>query len=165
MADFPYLEITAWTILACCVIASAVGTIVPGLPGALFIVVGVIIHKLLLPEVFSGWTVALEISLAIIAWGVDFLATVLGAKLGGASRHGLLGAAIGGIVGMFFMPIGLIAGPFFGAIVGEIIAKRKEWSRILRSGMGAGLGFFISLILRIILLVVMLSALVVDYLF
>lgn len=145
----------AWLILVISFFIGSLGTLLPGLPGATIIFFGVLAHKFLLPPTFSWWTVSFIGFLALLSWIVDFLAGVWGAKLGGATRYGLIGAAIGGFLGIFWGIPGLILGPFCGAIVGDIIAKRDEFYALMKSGVGASLGFFISLIFRFIILLVL----------
>lgn len=144
----------AWLILIICFFIGSLGTILPGLPGATIIFIGVIAHKFLRPETFSWMTVGIVGALALISWIADFLAGVWGAQLGGATKKGLIGAAIGGFLGIFWGIPGLILGPFCGAVIGDIIAKRDEFYALMKSGIGASLGFFISLALRFIILLI-----------
>lgn len=144
----------AWFALIVGFFIGCLGTVLPVLPGAAIIFVGVLIHKLLLPPTFSWITVSIIGVLAVLSWLIDFLASIWGAKLGGATSKGLIGAAVGGLVGLPFGLPGLILGPFFGAIVGDIVAKRHQIYDLLKSGTGAAFGFFISLMLRFIILLV-----------
>jgi uncharacterized protein YqgC (DUF456 family) len=146
----------AWFSLILGFVLASIGTIAPGVPGALFVVIGIFIHKLLLPGVFSWWIVTLICVLALISWFVDFFAGVWGARLGGATRMGVLGAAIGGLCGVFFGIPGLLLGPFLGAVIGDILAKRRDLIALFKSGSGAASGYIISIITRIFILVIML---------
>ena len=47
---------------------------------------------------------------------------------------------VGACVGVFFFPLGLLAGPFAGALVGELLAGRNLTDGV-HSGFGAVLGF------------------------
>lgn len=133
---------------------AALGTIVPGLPGVAFIVLALIAHKMILPDTFSWTTIGIVGALSILSWVVDFLGGVVGAKMGGATKYGLIGATLGGFFGIFFGLPGLILGPFFGAILGDLYAKRTRLMELLKSGGGASIGFFISLAARLVILVV-----------
>ena len=70
-----------------------------------------------------------------------------GSKWFGGTRWGALGALAGSIVGMFFLPFGLLLGPLIGAFVCEIAFARKQTHHAAISGMGsvvgtvAGMGF------------------------
>lgn len=150
-----WTEVIAWLVLALGYLLALAGTIIPGLPGALFIVLAVLLHKFLLPEIYSWWAISILIVLAVLSWVVDFLAGIWGARLGGATRSGLWGAALGGLLGLPFGFVGLIMGPFFGAIIGDLYERRRDLVQLLRSGGGAALGFMISLVARFFLLFVM----------
>lgn len=142
----------AWTLLAFGFLLALLGTFLPGLPGALFVVLALLVHKWLLPEVYPWWSVLLIIGLALLSWLADVLATTLGAKWGGASKWGMLGALLGGLLCLPFGLPGLLLGPFIGAVVGDFIAHKKEWQALLKAGTGAALGVFLALVLRLCLL-------------
>lgn len=145
----------AWIILAFGFLLAALGTLIPGLPGAAFILIAVIVHHYLIPGIFSGWTIGILAALTLTSWSLDFFGSTLGAKLGGATKAGLLGAALGGLMGIGFGIPGLILGPFIGAVLGDLFAKRRKISELAKSGMGASLGFFISVFFRISILIAM----------
>jgi hypothetical protein len=79
------------------------------------------------------WVFVISIVIAIIGEVLEFMAGALGAKKGGASKQGMLGALIGGfagtIIGTFVIPIpivgsliGAILGCGIGAVIGELKA-------------------------------------------
>ena len=147
------IELIAHGLLIISFIIAGIGTLLPGLPGSMLISICIMIHKWLLPDFFNWWIVGIVAALGLASWLVDFVSGVWGAKLGGATRAGLIGAAIGGVVGIGFGLPGLILGPFLGAIVGDLIAKRRDIAQLLKSGAGAAFGFFVSLILRFVILI------------
>jgi uncharacterized protein YqgC (DUF456 family) len=63
-----------------------------------------------------------------------------GAKRFGGTKAGAWGAVIGGIVGAFFFPIGLIAGPFLGAFLAEIVFSGMATEQAVRVGWGSVIG-------------------------
>ena len=77
--------------------------------------------------------------LAVLAYLADFAAAALGAQRYGASARSVWGATIGAVVGLFFGPVGLILGPFIGAVVGELSVKRNI-AAAGRAGWGATIG-------------------------
>ncbi len=57
-------------------------------------------------------------------------------------KQGVWGSVVGSIVGMFFGPIGIIFGPFLGALAGEF-ADGKKSKDALRAGVGSFVGFLL----------------------
>ena len=87
--------------------------------------------------------------LAVLVTVLDYIVPVWGTKKFGGSKAGTWGAAIGLVIGLFFAPLGLILGPFAGAVVGELITGKDEKSS-LRSGFGSLLGFLTGVVLKIV---------------
>ena len=79
---------------------------------------------------------------------MDFVAGMLGAKYTGASKEALWGAFIGGVVGAFFVPAGLILGPLLGAAIGEFADKRNLWLAG-KVGIGALAGFIVGTVAKV----------------
>ena len=77
----------------------------------------------------------------LLALGLDYLATLIGAKKLGATWKGMVGAVLGVIVGVFvFPPIGLVVGPFVGAM-GFEWAFGREARESAKAGVGACLAW------------------------
>ena len=144
-----FLEIVAWGALVVGLVCGPFGAFVPVVPGAVLPVAGALIHKLILPQFLSWWTIAALVVLAVLERVVDFVGTLAGAKWTGATRWGLFGAVIGGIVGLFFVPLGLLLGPVIGAFVAEVVFARRGVRDSAKSGVGAGVGYGISLAARL----------------
>ncbi|MGN0845962.1 MAG: DUF456 domain-containing protein [Kiritimatiellia bacterium] len=83
----------------------------------------------------------------LVASLLDYVLPTAFAKTFKCSRWGVFGCIVGTVVGLFFLPIGLIAGPFIGTICGEIIAG-KTLGPALRSGVGALMDFVASLVVK-----------------
>lgn len=125
---------------AALVVVGIAGTLLPALPGVPLVFLG-----LLLAAWAEGFervgfgSLALIAVLAALAWSADFAAGALGARRFGASRLALAGAALGAVVGLFLGLPGFLFGPFIGAALGELIARR-DLLQAGRAGFGAGLG-------------------------
>ena len=85
-------------------------------------------------------------TLLLITLAIILLA--LGAKYTGASKEALWGAFIGGVVGAFFVPAGLILGPLLGAAIGEFADKRNLWLAG-KVGIGALAGFIVGTVAKV----------------
>ena len=83
-----------------------------------------------------------------------FIPTWSTGKFGG-SNYGKRGAFAGTIIGLFFGPLGIIAGPFAGAIVGELIGG-KSGEEAFKSGIGSFIGFILGTGIKLILSLVIL---------
>lgn len=116
------------------------GTLIPGLPGTPIVLAAAILHRLYFGAAsVSNLALGILIVLALFSMLLDYVATMYGAKRMGATWRGLLGAFLGGIVGIFFSLPGLILGPFIGAILLELIGGRKS-GEAFRAGTGTLLG-------------------------
>ena len=79
----------------------------------------------------------------------DFVVPVLGVKLFNGTANGKWGSFIGGIAGLFFMPIGIIAGPFLGALLGELIGG-QQFEFAMKSATGSLIGFLCGTLIKIV---------------
>ena len=139
----------AWFVTSCLLLAGAVGCVLPVLPGHLILLIAAIVHRLMLGEA-SGlrwWSFVILVLLMAISQTFEMLSGAAGSKWFGGTRWGALGAIIGSIVGLFFLPFGLLLGPLIGAFVCEIAFARKQGHHAAISGVGsvvgtlAGMGF------------------------
>jgi len=103
------------------------GTILPALPGLPVLFGGLFLLAWVGDFQHVGaFSLTLMGVLAVFGMSLDFVAGLLGAKRSGASNQALWGAFIGGLAGIPFGLIGLAAGPFFGAVIGELLARRDS---------------------------------------
>src|SRR5438046_488600 len=122
------------------VVLGVLGTVLPVLPGILLVFGGLLLAAWAQDFTRVGLVGLCTIGiLALAGVGADFLASVLGAKRVGASPKALIGAALGGFVGVFFALPGILLGPFIGAIAGELMA-RGGWQQATKVGVGTTLG-------------------------
>lgn len=126
------------------------GSVLPALPSTPLVLIAAIGHKLYFGPAGAGWiTLTLLCLVTALALVMDYLASIYGAKRFGATRKGMAGAIVGGIVGLFFNLPGILLGPFIGAAVFELIGGR-EWKPAMRAGLGATLGLFAGAIGKIV---------------
>ena len=155
----------AWQIVVAIllVVVGIAGTVLPMLPGVPLVFAG-----LLLAAWHGGFeqvgifTMLIIGVIAVMAWAVDFFASVVTAKKAGASKYALWGAAIGALLGIFGGIAGLIIGPAIGAVIGELITH-KDTSKATAVGIAAGLGFVLALAIKIVLVLTMLAVFAYAY--
>lgn len=87
-------------------------------------------------------TLILSTVFAVVITLLDYIAPVWFAKIGGGTKFGINGAAIGFFVGLFCGPSGIVIGSFLGAFLGELAAKTP-----LRDAVKIALYSFLSFIL------------------
>ena len=124
-----------------------VGCFVPVLPGPLIAYVGLWALVAFGYPPSTAQLVIASVVLAVVTL-IDYVLPSLCAKKFKCSGWGVFGCFVGSIVGLFFMPLGIILGPFLGTVAGELIAG-KELSSSVRGGFGALLGFVLCLGLKI----------------
>jgi uncharacterized protein len=139
------------------VIAGFAGLVIPVIPGVVLIFAGLLLAAWSDGFVHVG-AVTLTIigALGLLAFVADLVGSHLGAKRVGASTLALAGAAIGGVVGIFFGIPGIIAGPFVGAVLGEVLTH----GRLLKAGqvgLGTTLGLLAATAAKMCLAVVMVA--------
>ena len=115
-----------YLIAAALVLIGLIGTVLPALPGLPLVFLGMLVAAWVgdFQQVGIPMLVLLGI-LTLVSLAVDFWATALGAKRVGASRKAIIGAMLGTFVGLFFGPVGLLLGPFLGALAGELLHRRR----------------------------------------
>jgi uncharacterized protein YqgC (DUF456 family) len=145
------------------VLVGVVGTVLPALPGAPLVFLGLLLAAWVDHFEKVGWfTLTVLAVLTALTFVVDFMAASLGAKRVGASWAALAGAALGMVVGLFFSIPGLILGPFAGAVLGEYLA-RKDWAQARRVGLGTWLGMLLGIAGKLALIFTMVGIFVLAY--
>ena len=144
------------------VVVGLAGTILPALPGLPLVFGG-----LLLAAWAGGFDqvglpmIGLLALLTLLSLVIDFWATALGARRVGASRKAIIGAMLGTLGGLFLGPIGLLAGPFAGALAGELLHRRSvlhsDVGHAARIGFGTWMGILFGTVLKLALAFTMLG--------
>jgi hypothetical protein len=153
-------------VLGAALLATGVaGLVVPVLPGAALLVLGVVALAWAGDFAVLGWgTVAFAAAMGLTITAVDWAASVLGAKAFGASKWAVIGSAVGLLVGIFLGLPGILLGPAVGAIVFEY-AKDPNFGRAARAGAGAFVGFIVGSVLKVVLAFVLLGVVALRFAF
>lgn len=145
------------------VVIGIIGTVMPALPGAPVVFVGLLIAAWAEGFQKVGWfTLAILAILTVLSFVVDFFASAMGAKRVGASWAALFCAAAGAIVGLFFGLPGFILGPFVGAVAGEY-AARRNWRQASRVGLGTWIGMLLGIAGKLTLVFTMVGIFLTAY--
>ena len=146
-----------WIVTFVLMALGLMGSVFPVLPDSLLILAGAYLqHFTIHSQRAAGWwTLGILTALSVLAHVVDFSAGAMGAKKFGASRWGAVGGMIGGVVGLFFFPIGLFIGPVLGVLAAEILLARKALMPAARSSWGTLLGTMAGMIGKVFIDVAM----------
>ena len=148
-----------------CGLTGVAGCFLPVLPGPPVAYLGLLLVHWTDDAQFSGEYLALWAVLTGAVTLADYLlpAWITG-RLGG-SRQATRGAAIGTVAGLFFMPWGLVLGPFAGAFIGEMLHDRTDNARAFRVAFGSFLAFVLGTGLKLVVSLLMTFAIVKAVLF
>ena len=145
------------------VVLGVLGTVLPVLPGALLVFAGLFLAAWAQDFTRVGlWGLAIIGALMALSFAVDFIASMAGAKRVGASPKALIGAAAGGLAGLFFGLPGILLGPFIGAVLGELIA-RGGFAQAARVGVGTWLGLLVAAVAKLVIAFLMIGTFAAFY--
>lgn len=138
-----------WVLAAALVLVGLAGTVLPAVPGVPIMLLGMVV---------AAWaddftrigpvTLVILSALTLLSFVAEFAAAALGAQRVGASRQAVAGAALGTLAGAMLGLPGLIAGPFVGAVAGELIARRGM-PRAMHVGVAAWIGFIVGTLAKL----------------
>jgi uncharacterized protein len=137
----------------------------PIVPGVAIIYGGILLVAY--ADAFSRIGPAMLVVLGVLtAVGLiaDNIAGIWGARFGGASGWGVLGAALGALVGLAFGLPGLILGAPIGAMLLEYF-RNPELSRAARAGAGSFIGFLLGILAKYVFGVVIIAIAAFAYFF
>jgi uncharacterized protein YqgC (DUF456 family) len=149
--DFNFL----WVLSTVLILAGLAGTVLPLLPGTLLVWAGLLLGAWIddFTRVGIGAVVSITL-LAALAWALDFVAGLMGAKRAGASKLALVGAAVGTIVGIFMGLVGVLFMPLVGAAIGEYWAQ-KDQQRAAKVALATWVGLLVGMVAKIAISFVM----------
>ncbi|MBL6964201.1 MAG: DUF456 domain-containing protein [Bacteroidetes bacterium] len=129
------------------VIIGILGCFLPIIPGPPVSFVALLFFHFTTKYQFSEKILVIAAIMAVIVTVLDYIIPIWGTKYFGGSKKGVWGSTIGLIIGLFFVPWGIIVGPFLGAVAGEMV-DGQEFKKALKSGFGAFLGFAAGVIIK-----------------
>ena len=141
-------DIVYWTISVLLILLGVAGTVLPALPGVIFVLAGIVL---------GAW---IDDFTRVSTWTVGGL---LGAQKVGASKQALFGAALGTVVGLFMGLVGVLFMPLIGAGLGEYLAQRQS-HRAIKVGIATWLGLMLGLIAKVVIVFMMIGIFIVALL-
>ena len=130
-------------------VAGIAGCVLPLLPGPPLAYAGMLLLHLTDKVHFTTPHLVIRLVVVIVLLVVDYITPLLGSKYSGGTSFGNRGCMAGTLLGLFFMPWGVIVGPFIGAVVGEMLGG-QDLSHAIRAGIGTLLGFLFGTLLKVI---------------
>jgi uncharacterized protein YqgC (DUF456 family) len=154
-----------WIIAVALIVLGIAGVVLPALPGVVLVFAGMLLAAWIGDfAVISLWTVALLGVLAAIGTIVDYVASTIAVQRAGASKQGVIGAAVGTVAGVFTGLIGLVLLPLAGAAIGEYLARRDAL-RAGRVGIATWLGLVAGTVAKLAIVFMMVGIFVAALLF
>lgn len=163
-------QILFYVLAAALILLGLIGVVLPALPGLPLVYAGMLLAAWADGfERIGVWTLVALGVLTALSLAVDLAATAMGAKRVGASRLALVGAAIGTVVGLFFSLVGVFVAPFIGAVIGELIHRRKlakaDLGHATKVGLGTWLGILFGVVLKLALAFAMIGLFLIAWFF
>lgn len=125
-----------------------IGSIVPGIPGPPISWLGLLL--VYFADKAGDCTDPMSATVLFVWLGITVLVSVLDyvipsgiTRMAGGHKAASTGALIGLFAGMFFTPIGVVAGALLGAFLGELMVNDKGLWPAFKAGAGAFLGFIL----------------------
>lgn len=146
------MDILGWTLVIILFVVGMAGAVYPILPGALAIYGAFFVYGFFFSfSEFGVWFWLIQTIIVIVLFVADYAVSAWGVKRFGGSRASVIGSTIGLIFGPFVIPaLGLIIGPFAGAVISEMIIGTK-FDKALKVGLGSVVGLFTSVVVKFIL--------------
>jgi uncharacterized protein YqgC (DUF456 family) len=137
------MTVFQWIGAVVLILLGLLGLALPVLPGAPLLFAGLLLAACAEHFVHVGmWTLVSLGIMAALTYLAEFVASALGAKRFGASNRAIMGAALGGVAGIFLGLPGVLLGPFVGAVIGELSLQRPL-HEVGRAGLGASIGMLL----------------------
>jgi len=125
-------------------ILGIVGCIVPAVPGVVFSYAGLLCACFTSYSSMSAAALWIWLALALAVSAADYYLPAWMTRRFGGSRAGAIGATVGVFAGFFlFPPAGIVLGPFFGAVLGELLHDKSDPAKAMRVGFGSFMAFVV----------------------
>ncbi len=128
-------------------LAGLMGAFIPILPGPPVSFAGMLLLHFSKHLHFSTTVLVSYGIICLLITLADYLLPIWGTRLGKGSKHGIVGASLGLVIGIFFFPpLGVLIGPLAGAWLAEMVNGKKS-----KEAFYAAMGSFVGLLLGVLL--------------
>ena len=128
-----------------------VGSFLPIIPGPVTSWLGILLLNLTSAVEFNLNFVLITFTVAVSVGILDYIIPILGVKKLGGSRSGQIGTTVGLIVALVILgPIGIIIGPFMGALLGEM-STNKSFQDSLNPAFGSFIGVIAGSVIKFLI--------------
>jgi uncharacterized protein YqgC (DUF456 family) len=157
-------DLWLWLAAITLIVVGVAGTLLPALPGAPLVLGGLLLAAWIDDFREVGYVTLIVLgALTLVTVVVDIAAAMMGAQRVGATRAGVIGSALGTIVGMFMGFAGLVIGPFVGALIGELSARRGLFSAG-RVAVATWIALLIAVVVKLAVVFMMIGIFIFAYL-
>ena len=141
-----------------CALVGLVGSIVPALPGPPLGWLALLFVHLSGVHPYTSKFLMVMLAVAVVITVIDYVVPVWGTKHFGGTKAGTRGSTVGLVVSVIVLPllgitlgpfgiVGILAGPFIGAYVGEQIGGNSQGA--LRAAWGSFVGFLSGVLMKL----------------
>lgn len=150
------MENTALMLAIILFIVGIIGSILPVLPGPILIFAGMLIYGFMTEFATLNTTFyLLQIMVLVLIFSIDYLSSAVGTRRFGGSKQAAWGAIGGTIIGLIFLgPLGIVIGPFLGAVVSELV-RGIAFKQAIRIGFGTLIGILGGTVLKVLIGILM----------
>ncbi|HWQ88669.1 MAG TPA: DUF456 domain-containing protein [Desulfitobacteriaceae bacterium] len=144
------MQTTAIIVALVLFVLGLLGTVLPILPCAILIYGGMFLYGVITQfSTLDANFFLIQALILVLILAIDFLASAAGTRQFEGSRQAVWGAVIGTVLGLLvFGPLGIIIGPFLGAVIAEFM-YHPNLNHAIRVGFGTLIGFVDGTILKL----------------
>lgn len=146
------------------IILGIAGSILPGLPGPPISYLSLLLIHWTRFAQFGINTLWIFAVVVVVVSVLDYVVPIWGTKKFGGTRAGVRGSTVGLIIGVILLPllgiiigpfglIGILGGPFLGALIAER-AVGQQSDKALRAAFGSFIGFLTGTLMKLVVSII-----------